>query len=172
MQFSHIHIKTDGKISLGVRPDQDTLPSAFAGLTWPSLQSSPQVSWWLSSASVAGASLPEQLLGPGGNWKRPMKERICFTIAITRTASWHYNWYEPVWPLDTHKNISLWKSSSGLMSPLALLSSLPSDLATMSSAGRLTMSSLSTQGSVFLRKSARHCFKPSCPQPWIKYGSY
>ena len=61
----------------------------------------------------------------------------------------------------TYKNISLWKSSSALTSPLVAVETFPSSLETMSSAGRLVRSSLSTQGRS-LRKSARQRFIPSC----------
>lgn len=61
----------------------------------------------------------------------------------------------------TYKNISLWKSSSALTSPLFGVGTFPSALVIMSSTGRLVLSNLSTQGRL-LRKSARHCFKPAC----------
>lgn len=61
----------------------------------------------------------------------------------------------------TYKNISLWKSSSTPTSPLVTSAAFPSILDRMSSAGGFVMSSLSTQGRS-LRKSARHCFSPSC----------
>lgn len=61
----------------------------------------------------------------------------------------------------THKNISLWKSSSTLTSPFVAFGTFPSTFERTSSAGRLVMSNLSIQGRS-LRKSARHCFIPSC----------
>lgn len=61
----------------------------------------------------------------------------------------------------THKNISLWKSSSTLTSPFAAFGTFPSTFERTSSAGRFVKSNLSVQGRS-LRKSARHCFIPSC----------
>ncbi|KAK0136281.1 C-type lectin domain family 10 member A [Merluccius polli] len=52
---------------------------------------------------------------------------------------------------DTYKNISLWKSSSAFRSPSAA-GRFPSALATMSSAGRLVRSNLSTRGRLFRRR--------------------
>lgn len=58
--------------------------------------------------------------------------------------------------MATHKNISLWKSSSTLTSGF-----FPSTFERMSLAGRLVMSNRSTQGRS-LQKSARHCLIASC----------
>lgn len=64
----------------------------------------------------------------------------------------------------THKNISLWKSSSASAPPGFPLVTFPSALKMTSSAGRLVMSNLSTHGRS-LRNSARQCLKPSCVAP-------
>lgn len=62
---------------------------------------------------------------------------------------------------NTHKYISLWKSSSALISsPSWLGSALPATLSTTFAAGGVVRSSLSTQA-IFLLNSARHFFKPS-----------
>lgn len=70
----------------------------------------------------------------------------------------------------TYKNISLWKSLSTVTSPSDAPRTFSSTFE-RTSAGRLVMSSLSTQGRSF-RKSAKHCFIVSCNRPCVPTAAF
>lgn len=138
-------------------------PSACAGLIWPSLQSNRQASWWIChaySTKEVPLELSPELVG---SWRANRSKYKNHDNSIHRKGPSKIK--APYWTTDdheaTHKNISLWKSSSTVTSPLDSPRTPPSTFARTSSAGRLVMSSLSTQGRS-LRKSARHSFIASC----------